>query len=105
MKQRTKSWWVRLTRSGQAAPTALTFGQRKMTTDRTTRLVGVALIVAAVVGFFFASPEPTEIVPLPDGMATVIPRIPWGAIATEVAFVIGLGCVIASVVIRARMRT
>ena len=81
------------------------FGQRKMTTDRTTRLVGVALIVAAVVGFFFASPEPTEIVPLPDGMATVIPRIPWGAIATEVAFVIGLGCVIASVVIRARMRT
>jgi hypothetical protein len=71
---------------------------------RKLRIAAGALLLAAVVGFMFASPEPVRIVRNADGSATADPRIPWAAALTELSFVVGLGLLVVSLVLKDRMK-
>jgi hypothetical protein len=63
---------------------------------KTFRIAGATLLACALFGFLFASPEPVRFVERPDGTVTVAPRLPWAVLCTELAFVLGIGCLIVS---------
>ena len=67
---------------------------------RKLRIAAGALLLAALIGFLFASPEPVRIVTNADGSATAVPRISWAAALTELSFVVGLGLLIVSLVLK-----
>ena len=67
---------------------------------RVIGFVGLILMICGVTGIIVVSPEPVKIVERADGMLTAIPRIPWAAGVAELAVVIGVGLVLASVFMR-----